>query len=213
MPIQAKICGINTAESMKAAIDHGAAHVGLVFFPPSPRAVGIMQAASLAAPVPSHINIVGLFVNPSDDQIAQVLEAVPLDIIQLHGKETAQRCAEIKARTGRQVMKAIGIQNENDLADIGPHEAACDMLLFDAKAPKDAKLPGGNAVAFDWHVLAGRQWSKPWMLAGGLNVDNVPTAVKLTGATCVDTSSGVEDAPGLKSPTKIAAFLAKIKGL
>ena len=213
MPVDAKICGINTPESMKAALDNGAAHVGLVFFPPSPRAVSIMQAASLAAPVPNHINTVGLFVDPDDDLIARTLEAVPLDILQLHGNESIARCAEIKARTGRQIMKVIGIKDEKDLEQVSQYIDVCDMMLFDAKAPRGAKLPGGNATAFDWQILAGRSWSKPWMLAGGLNVDNVASAVKITGAQCVDASSGIEDAPGQKSPTKIADFLTKIKSL
>ena len=213
MTVEAKICGINEPQSLRAAITAGAAHIGLVFFPPSPRAISPQEAAMLAADIPLDVNTVGLFVNPENSLIDQVLEAVPLDIIQLHGKESPERVAEIRARTGREVMKAIGIREKADLEAIKLYEPVADRLLFDAKPPEGAKLPGGNAVAFDWTLLEEKTWEKPWMLAGGLTPDNVATAVKLTGAPCVDTSSGVEDKPGHKNPQKIRDFLAALEGL
>lgn len=213
MAVEAKICGINDPQAMNAAVQAGAAHVGLVFFPPSPRAVSPQEAAMLAARAPASLNLVGLFVNPEDSLIDQVLEAVPLDIIQLHGKEPPERVAQIRARTGREVMKAIGLKTREDLAAIKAYEPVVDYLLFDAKAPEGAKLPGGNAVAFDWTLLEEKTWEKPWMLAGGLTPANVATAVKLTGAPCVDTSSGVEDEPGKKNPQMIRDFIGALRGL
>lgn len=211
MTTTAKICGITTPDALQAAVAAGAAHVGFVFFPPSPRNISIEDAASLAARLPTHVNAVGLFVDPDDSLLAQVLEAVPLDIIQLHGKESPQRISEIKAQTGRQVMKAVHIREAVDLEQVPAYEEVCDWILFDAKPPKDAKLPGGNAVAFDWTLLENQRWRRPWMLAGGLTPDNVVTAIRLTGAPCVDTSSGVEDSPGKKSPHLIQSFLEKVK--
>lgn len=210
MTTQAKICGINTPESMTAAVKHGAAHIGLVFFPKSPRDVSPEEAAMLAARVPPQVNTVGLFVNPEDALIDRVLEAVPLDILQLHGSESPERCAEIKARTGRQVMKALPVREADDLIPALEYQKACDWLLFDAKAPEGADRPGGNAVAFDWQLLTGKRWEKPWMLAGGLTADNVASAIRLTAAPHVDTSSGVEDSPGVKNPHKIGEFLRAV---
>ena len=210
MSTQAKICGINTPEAMTAAVKHGAAHVGLVFFPKSPRYVTPEEAAMLAARVPAQVNVVGLFVNPDDALLDRVLEAVPLDIIQLHGSESPERCAAIKSRTGRQVMKVISVCEETDIARAADYEKICDWLMFDAKAPEGADRPGGNAIAFDWQLLTGKSWQKPWMLAGGLTADNVASAIRLTGATHVDTSSGVEDSPGVKNPHKIGEFLRAV---
>ncbi|WP_420548634.1 phosphoribosylanthranilate isomerase [Curvivirga sp.] len=211
MTTQAKICGLKTPETIHAAVQAGVDHIGLVFFPKSPRNVSIEEAAMLASRIPSNVNIVGLFVEPDDQLIDRVLEAVPLDIIQLHGKEPVERVVQIKQRTGRQVMKAIGIREAEDLEAVSQYEPVVDWLLLDAKPPKDATLPGGNAIAFDWTLLEGKSFSKPWMLAGGLTPDNVQTAIRMTGAPCVDASSGLEDAPGEKSPHKIREFMKAVK--
>ncbi len=211
MPIKVKICGINSRAAMEAAINHRAAYIGLVFYPKSPRSLDIMAAAALSSIIPRHINIVGLFVNPDDDLISNVLEAIPLDMIQLHGDETAKRCMQIKTRTDRKIIKAIGIEQKSDLLQISPYEEICDMLLFDAKPPQNAKLPGGNAIAFDWQILNDQQYSKPWMLAGGLNIDNIENAIKITNAKNIDISSGVEISAGQKSPKKITSFLDKVR--
>jgi len=215
MTVEAKICGINDPAAMAAAIDGGAAYVGLVFYPPSPRALSPLAAAELAAPVPVSVKTVGLFVDADDADIDAVLEAVPLDVLQLHGKETPERAAALKARTGREVMKAISIAEAADVDRARAYEAAVDRLLFDAKPPKDMEnaLPGGNALRFDWALLQGRAWAVPWMLAGGLTAQNVAEAVRRTGAVAVDTSSGVEDAPGRKNPRKIRAFLDAVAAL
>ncbi len=211
MPVKVKICGINSRPAMEAAINHNAAYIGLVFYPKSPRSLDIMAAAALASIIPKHINIVGLFVDPDDDLISNILEAIPLDMIQLHGNEDAKRCMQIKTRTDRKIIKAIGIKQKSDLLQIAPYEETCDMLLFDAKPPKNANLPGGNAIAFDWQILNNQQYSKPWMLAGGLNIENIENAIKTTNAKHVDISSGVEISASHKSPEKIAAFLDKVK--
>lgn len=215
MSVTAKICGINAPEAMAAAVSGGASHVGLVFFPPSPRAVSPLEAGRLAAAVPAGIDTVGLFVDPDDGLIDAVLEAVPLDMLQLHGAEGPDRVAAIRRRTGRKVMKAIPVAVEADLDAVERYGPVADWLLFDAKPPKDKKdaLPGGNALSFNWTLLQGRRCPLPWMLAGGLTADNVADAAQMTGARTVDTSSGVEDAPGIKNPEKIKAFLRTVATL
>jgi len=212
MAVQAKICGINDPAAMAAAVGGGAAYVGLVFYPPSPRAVTPLAAAELAAGVPVAVKTVGLFVDADDSDIDEVLEAVPLDVLQLHGKETPERAAALKARTGREIMKAVSVADAADLDRARAYEVAVDRLLFDAKPPPEMKnaLPGGNALMFDWTLLQGRDWAVPWMLAGGLTPENVAEAVRRTGAGAVDTSSGVEDAPGRKNTRKIHAFLEAV---
>ena len=215
MPIDAKICGVKTPESVAAAARGGAAYIGLNFYPPSPRAVGPAQASALARQTPPQVKRVGLFVDPDDDTLAAVTAEVPLEILQLHGGETPRRIAAIKARFGLPVMKAIKVATADDIAAAEDYLSLVDLLLFDAKAPKTLKnaLPGGNAIAFDWRLLAGRTWSRPWMLSGGLDAGNVAEAVGITAARAVDVSSGVEDGPGNKSPEKIAAFLEAAHGL
>lgn len=215
MPVTAKICGINDPVAMHTAISAGASHVGLVFYPPSPRAVLPQAAAALAALVPGHITRVGLFVDAADDAIDAVLDAAPLDMLQLHGAESPERVAALKRRTGLKVMKAIPVAEEGDLARAETYLAVADWLLFDAKPPKSmtTALPGGNALSFEWRLLAGRTWSLPWMLAGGLDSGNAAEAVRLSGARILDTSSGVEDSPGKKNPDKIRAFLAAVAAL
>jgi len=209
--VAAKICGINDETAMRTAIAGGAHFVGLVFYPPSPRAVEPEDAARLAALVPGDVTRVGLFVDPDDALLERVLTAVALDMIQLHGSETPERCREIRARWNLPVMKAIKVSTSGDIDAAGAYDGAVDWLMFDAKAPKGMKdaLPGGNALAFDWTLLAGRDFPVPWMLAGGLEPDNLAEAVRLSGAEVVDVSSGVESAPGRKEPRLIEAFLAR----
>lgn len=215
MPIDAKICGVKTPESVAAAARGGAAYIGLNFYPPSPRAVTAAQAAALARQTPPQVKRVGLFVDPDDDALSAITDEVPLEILQLHGGETPRRIADIKTRFGLPVMKAIKVATAEDIAAAEAYLQLADLLLFDAKAPKTLKnaLPGGNAIAFDWRLLAGRTWTRPWMLSGGLDADNLAEAVGITCAHAVDVSSGVEDSPGNKSPEKIAAFLEAAHGL
>ena len=214
--VQAKICGITDPQALSAALTHGATHVGFVFFPPSPRHLDLAQARDLAARVPVGRAVrVALVVDADDDMLDGLLAEAPIDMLQLHGKETPERCAAIRARTRLPVMKAIGVAEADDLARARPYEQVCDQLLFDAK-PKPGEgrgLPGGNAVAFDWTILRGARFAVPWMLAGGLTPDNVATAIRLTSAPGVDTSSGVEDAPGRKSAERIRRFLEACRGV
>jgi len=215
MSVAAKICGINGVEAMAAAVAGGAAYVGLVFYPPSPRAVTAKQAATLAAAVPEGVIKTGLFVDADDAVIAAAVAEAGLDLLQLHGSESPQRVAALKAAFGLPVMKAIKVASAADLAAAASYFAVADRLLFDAKPPPEmtGALPGGNALSFDWRLIAGRDWPLPWMLSGGLDADNVAEAVAISGAPAVDVSSGVEDAPGVKSPARIAAFLAAVRRL
>lgn len=210
MKAEAKICGLSETATVDAAVRAGAAFVGFVFFPPSPRAVRPEQAAPLVRSVPKPVQSVGLFVDPDDGLLERVLREVPLDILQFHGDEPPERVAEIKARTGLKVMKVLKVEAAEDFEPARRYEPFVDYLMFDAKPPKDATRPGGNARAFDWMLLRGRSWSKPWFLAGGLTPDNVAGAVKMTGARLVDASSGLEDAPGRKSAEKIRKFLSAL---
>ena len=203
-----KICGLRDAASLQAAVDAGAAYVGLVFFPKSPRNVSIEEATVLAQAVPPGVAKVALVVDANDTLLDQITAKVPLDILQLHGRETPERVAEIRARYGLPVMKAVGVADESDLTALDVYAQVADQLLVDAKPPKDAVLPGGNGLSFDWRLIAGRRWPVPWMLAGGLTPDTVGEAIALTGAAQVDVSSGVEAAPGVKDPALIAAFCA-----
>lgn len=204
-----KICGLSTPATVDAAMQAGARYVGFVFYPPSPRAVSVELAGQLARRLPTGVRSVGLFVEPSDDELDDTLSKVPLDLIQLHGGELPARVAEVKRSVSIPVMKAIRVATSEDMAEAEAYQAAADRLLFDAKPPKTvASLPGGNGLAFDWSLLAGRRWSVPWMLSGGLTVDTVAAAVARTGAPAVDVSSGVEDRPGTKSVAKIRAFVA-----
>lgn len=204
-----KICGINDAAAMAAAAAAGTDMVGFVFFPPSPRAVTPTQAAAIAQPGPAKV---GLFVDATDDEIAAVLAALPLDVIQLHGEETPARCASVRGRFGLPVMKAIGIASAADLDGLADYAPVVDRFLLDAKAPPGAPLPGGNAAPFDWTLTAGRTIPRPWLLAGGLTPENVAQAIAASGAPGVDVSSGVERARGVKDPARIAAFVAAARG-
>jgi phosphoribosylanthranilate isomerase len=207
--IRVKICGLRTGADVAAAASAGASYVGFVFYPKSPRNVSFQEAAALAVDVPMGVAKVALVVNADDAFLDDLTAAVPLDMLQLHGSETPTRVAEVKARYGLPVMKAVGIADASDLALIDAYAAVADQLLIDAKPPKNAHLPGGNGLAFDWTLLAGRKyWTVPWMLAGGLTAVNVAEAVRRTGATQVDVSSGVEGLVGVKDAGLISAFLA-----
>jgi phosphoribosylanthranilate isomerase len=209
MTVTVKICGLTEPAGLAAAVAAGARYVGFVFFAKSPRHVSPEQAADLAAQVPLGIAKVGLFVDPDDALLRAVLDKVPLDMIQLHGAETPARVAEVKALTGLPVIKAFGLAEPADLDALWDYGLVADMLLIDAKPPKGAALPGGNGVAFDWRLLAGRQILKPWLLAGGLTPDNVAEAIRLTRAPGIDVSSGVESAPGIKDPDRIRRLIAR----
>jgi phosphoribosylanthranilate isomerase len=214
MGVAAKICGLSTEEAVVAASAGGAAYLGFVFYPPSPRAVTPHRAARLCAGVAAGIERVGLFVDAEDRVIDTVLEAAPLDILQFHGGETPERVAAAKAGFGLPVMKAVPIASPEDLNIARRYEDIADLLLFDAKPPhRPDALPGGNGLAFDWALIAGRSWRVPWMLSGGLTAELLPEAVRISGAASVDVSSGVETSPGVKDPGKIRAFLAAAHAL
>lgn len=215
MTVRAKICGIKTRIALDAAVAGGAAFVGLNFYPPSPRAVTAEAAAALADGIPPTMTKVGLLVDEPDDRIAEILARVPLDMLQLHGKETPERVDAIKIRFGLPVMKAVNVAAAADLTLAEGYVGHADWLLFDAKPPPQmiGALPGGNALSFDWQLLAGRSWPLPWMLSGGLTAENLADAVRISGARVVDVSSGVESGPGQKDPAKIAAFLERVARL
>lgn len=205
--ISVKICGLRDRVSVKDAAASGARYVGFVFFPKSPRHLELVPAAALAADVPIGVCKVALTVNADDAMLDALTAAVPLDMLQLHGNESPARVAEVKARYGLPVMKALGIADRADLSQIDMYAGVADQLLIDAKPPKGADLPGGNGLAFDWQLLAGRVWRCPWMLAGGLRPDNVAEAITRTGARQVDVSSGVESSPGVKDAKLIDALV------
>jgi phosphoribosylanthranilate isomerase len=208
-----KICGLKTAEALEAALSGGADFVGLVFFPPSPRNVTPAEARPLADLAKGRAEIVALLVDPGDALIEEVVAAVHPDMLQLHGSETPERVAAIKARFGVPVMKAIKVETASDAETALAYAGVAERILFDAKAPKGfhAPLPGGNGLAFDWHALEPVRGRLEFMLSGGLTVDTVATAIRLTGAWAVDVSSGVERSPGNKDLDLIAAFLAAAK--
>lgn len=207
MTTSVKICGLKTSEDVAAVATAGARYAGLVFFAKSPRHLELDQARELALEIPEGVAKVALTVNADDATLDAITSQVPLDMLQLHGKESPERVQDVRARYGLPVMKAIGVADADDLDQISVYTRVADQLLIDAKPPKNAELPGGNGLAFDWRLLAGRRWATPWMLAGGLNPENVAEAIHLTGATQVDVSSGVESAPGVKNAKKIADFV------
>lgn len=206
--VRVKICGLSRPEDVVATAKAGAVYAGFVFFAKSPRNISIDQARALAVEAPLGLAKVALMVNPDDALLAAVNGAVPLDMIQLHGSESAERVAQVKALTGLPVMKAVGVSSAADLPALDLYSEVADQILIDAKPPQGADLPGGNGLSFDWRLIAGRQWKAPWMLAGGLTPDNVAEAIRLTGAQQVDVSSGVESAPGIKDAERIAAFVS-----
>jgi len=209
MAVAVKICGVNSEAALAAAVANGASALGFNFYPPSPRAIDAARAGELTGMVPPGIAKVGLFVDAGDEAIAAVLAAASLDMLQLHGDETPRRVKDIRRRFGLPVMKAVKLASATDVAAADAYIAVADRLLFDAKPPPEMKgaLPGGNAISFEWSLIAGRSWALPWLLSGGLHAGNLAAAIAATGATAVDLSSGVEDSPGRKSPEKIAAFL------
>jgi phosphoribosylanthranilate isomerase len=206
MRTQIKICGIKTAEALDAAIAHDASHIGFVFFGKSPRDIDAAQAAALSVRAAGRVKCVGLFVDPDNVFVDAVRAQVRLDIIQLHGEECPAAANMIRQNNGLETWKAIPIRIRADFAEAKKYCGSVDRVLYDAKAPEGADLPGGNGMRFDWELLNGVSHPLPWGLAGGLHPGNVAEAIRSTGAPMVDTSSGVESAPGVKDVAKIAAF-------
>jgi phosphoribosylanthranilate isomerase len=215
MPISAKICGLKTPEGIAAAVEGGADFVGFNFFTKTPRYVEPAEAGALGRLLPRGILKTGLFVDDDDARIAAILAAAPLDLLQLHGSETPERVVALKAKFGLPVMKVIKVRGSADIARAADFASVADRLLFDAQPPAEMKnaLPGGNAVSFDWTLLQSFRSSLPWMLSGGLTPENLAEAVRISGARTVDVSSGVEDRPGVKNPSKIKAFLDVARSL
>ncbi|WP_375687369.1 phosphoribosylanthranilate isomerase [Pseudooceanicola sp. LIPI14-2-Ac024] len=208
MDARVKICGLTRAEDVSAAVAAGVAYIGFNFFPKSPRYVTIEAARALAVEVPPGVAKVGLTVDADDATLDAITGAVPLDMLQLHGEESPERVAEVRARYGLPVIKAVGIADAADVAALDAYGKVADQILVDAKAPKDSVIPGGNGLPFEWRLIAGRRWPVPWMLAGGLTPDNVAEAILRTGARQVDTASGVERTKGVKDAALIEAFVA-----
>jgi len=207
MTVAAKICGVTTPEAVRAALEGGAAYVGFAFFEKSPRNLGLDAAARLAAPVRGRAKIVALAVDPTDAEVDRIAQILRPDLIQLHGRETPARVRAVTSRAGADVIKALPVSEAADIDAAAEYEPVADHLMFDARPPKEAERPGGLGSSFDWSLLAGRRFRRPWFLAGGLNPWNVAEAVQQSGAPIVDVSSGVERGPGLKDPALITAFL------
>lgn len=210
--IRVKICGLTSPADVAAVAAAGAAYAGFVFFAKSPRNLTIDQARLAALAAPPGLAKVALTVDADDATLDAIVEAVPLDILQLHGAETPERVASVRARYGLPVMKAMGVADEGDLDGLLEMSLVADQLLIDAKPPKGADLPGGNGLPFDWRLVGRRRWLKPWMLAGGLTPENVVQAISLTNARQVDVSSGVESAPGVKDHARITKFVRAATG-
>jgi phosphoribosylanthranilate isomerase len=212
MGILVKICGINSADAADATVRAGADFAGLNFHPKSPRSLGIEQASSLAGRIRGRARLVAVVSDPDDEMLARIMTAVRPDFIQLHGGETPVRAAAIRIRLGVPLIKAIPVAEAADLAPVTTYEPSVDMFLFDARPPSGALREGGHGTAFDWQILRGRRFSRPWFLAGGLRPENVGRAIESSGARGVDVSSGVETAPGQKSPELIAQFVRVARG-
>ena len=207
MSLLVKICGLSTRETLAAALDAGADMVGFVFFPPSPRHLGLDTARALGQQVGRRAVKAALTVDADDATLEGIVEALQPDILQLHGHETVARLADIKKRFGREVMKALPVERAADLSSLPGYAAVCDRILFDAHPPKGATRPGGLGAVFDWHVLQNLDLKLPFMVSGGLNAANVAEAVGVTQAGGVDVSSGVEQTPGVKDPEMIRQFI------
>ena len=207
MSVSAKICGVTTPEAVRAALDGGAAYLGFMFFAASPRNLGIEAAARLAEPVRGRAKIVAIAVDPSDAELDRIAAVLKPDFIQLHGRETPSRVREAAVRSGAAVIKAVAVGEAADLDAAASYETVAEHLMFDARPPKGATQSGGTGSVFDWSLLAGRRFRRPWFLAGGLDPWNLAEAVQQSGAKLVDVSSGVERGPGLKDPALITAFL------
>jgi len=202
-----KICGLSTLETLDVALEEGADMVGFVFFPASPRNISLHLAGELGARVNGRAEKVALTVDADDRLLANIVDVLRPDLLQLHGTETPARVGAIAQHFGLPVMKALPIETKADLGATKPYLKVVDRFLFDARAPRDATRPGGLGKPFDWHLLKGLDLAVPFMLAGGVDPDNVAEAIQITGAPAVDVSSGVESAPGLKDPAKIRAFI------
>lgn len=211
MTTRVKICGIRSAEVMRAALEAGVDYVGLNFFASSPRYVTLADARALADIARGRARIVALVVDPDDATIDEIVRMVRPDVLQLHGRETPERCREVKARWPLEVMKVISVGGPADVARASDYADSVDLIMFDAKPPKDAVLPGGNGVPFDWTMLTGVSARLDYILAGGLTPDNVAEAIRWTGAKAVDVSSGVEQAPGVKDEVLIRRFIANAR--
>ena len=211
MPVQVKICGINSAAAADAALRAGADFGGLVFFAKSPRHLSLEQGALLAERMRGRLRLAALVVDESDEQLAAITARVKPDFFQLHGKETPARAADIRARFGISIIKALPAAEPADLSKASAYDDVAEMILFDAVPAADAARPGGLGTAFDWRILQGRNFARPWFLAGGLTPENVARAIAVSGAKMVDVSSGVESAPGVKNESRIAAFVAAAK--
>jgi phosphoribosylanthranilate isomerase len=208
MTLIVKICGLKSAEVVDAALDSGADMIGFVFFPPSPRNVAFDTARALSERVRGRALKVALSVDATDALLRQIIESLAPDLLQLHGRESPDRVSAVRRRFGLPVMKALPIAEEADLAAIGAYEYQADRLIFDARAPREASRPGGLGRRFDWHLLRNIATAAPFMLSGGLDVDNVAEALRITRAPGVDVSSGIERALGEKDPDRIRAFVA-----
>lgn len=212
--IDVKICGLTRQEDRDLAIKGGARYLGFILYPPSPRALTPEAVGALARGRPCDAEAVGVFVDPDDAWLDAVLAEAPLDWLQLHGKETPKRVAEVKARTGRRVIKALAVREAEDVARHAAYLESADMLLFDARPPsRPDAIPGGNGLAFDWRLLDGQEIALPWLLAGGIDADNLETALRLTGARAVDVSSSIETAPGIKDHGRLSHLLDRARAL
>lgn len=212
MSAKAKICGVSTPEAVRAVVDGGAAYLGFMFFPRSPRNIAAEAAARLVPPARARgVKIVAVVVDPSDDDLDALVAGLSPDLIQLHGRETPARAREIAARSGRGIVKVVPVSEAADIDAARAYEPVVEHLMFETKPPKDAERPGGLGVAFDWTLLQGRRFQRPWFLAGGLNPWNVGEALAASGAPLADVSSGVERGPGLKDPALITAFLDAVR--
>jgi phosphoribosylanthranilate isomerase len=211
MTLKAKICGISTPEAVRAALDGKAGWLGFVFFPKSPRNLSLEAAVRLAEPARQRAKTVALLVDPSDAQVEEVARILKPDLIQLHGAETPARARDIGVRAGCGIIKALPVAEASDVDAARAYETVVEHLMFDAKPPKEAALPGGCGRSFEWGLLDGRRFQKPWFLAGGLDPWNVAEAASISGAPLVDVSSGVERGPGLKDPALITAFLDAVR--
>jgi len=207
MGVKTKICGISTPEALRAAMDGGAGWVGFVFFPKSPRNISVEAAARLVEPARGRVKLVALLVDPADALVDEIATGLKPDLIQLHGSETPARVREIGQRAGVGLIKALPVADAADVDAAGAYDSLVDHLMFDAKPAKDATRPGGGGGRFDWSLMTGRRFTRPWFLAGGLDPWNLAEAAAQSGAPLLDVSSGVERGPGLKDPALITAFL------
>ena len=211
MPLDIKICGLSTPETVAAALDGGASHVGFIFFPKSPRNVTPADAGRLREAARNRAQAVAVTVDASDDQLQAIIEAMAPDMLQLHGKETPARVAEVRERFLLPVMKAISVATPDDLIHVHAYDEVADRLLLDAKAPKESQLPGGNGIAFDWRLVAALDTNLDYMLSGGLNAGNIAEALAIANPPGIDVSSGVESAPGVKDVERIRTFFAAVE--